>query len=162
VKYNSHEEFVGLVQLKHLHHEQILSFKYWASKNQWFIFHQNHYDWWTFPINKPSHYGFKYVVYEGDIEELKQDSRFMDDYIKGVELLSASWGWDIKYCEYLRNPDPSQKWNNWPIRLYKAGLSVQLFGFSDLFYALQSYARELIGQGESFCYNGRDLSALFV
>ena len=95
MQFNRDPGFVGIEKLKETHASQIDEFKQWASKNDWERFHYSHYDWWTFPINLSSAYGVKWTVYEGDIAELKTDPQFVANYITGVRLVSASWGWDL-------------------------------------------------------------------
>ena len=109
----------------------------------------------------PSQFGFAYVVYETEIVALKSDTTFMQNYLRGVELLLLSWGWDLKTEEFVANKDNYQEWNNWPIRLYKCAKSLQEFGCDKVFNSVRKYANYLIKQGKSFVYNGRDLSELF-
>ncbi len=160
MKYNS--KFVGLSQLKLKHKSQLDEFELWAAQDEWMNFHHSHYDWWMFPINKGSSYGLKWTVYEGEIFELKQDEAFIKDYIRGVELVSASWGWDVHKAMKIAAPKPAQSWHQWPIRLHKAALSTRLFGFDNLFNSLREYALSLIKQKESMIYRGRDLGRFFL
>jgi hypothetical protein len=161
MKYNTDPAFVGLEKLKARHLEQLQQFRSWATAKQWNQIHLAHYDWWMFPIDAPSAYGFAWTVYDGDIANLKQDATYIDRYLEGVRLLAEAWGWDLLKRAYVPNPLPDQQWANWPIRLYKAARSVQLFGFEDYFESLKLYAQNLIRQKQSFWYNGRDLSELF-
>lgn len=161
MKRNTHREFVGLPALKNKHREQLKAFEQWATHEHWIDFHLSHYDWWMFPIDAPSSYGYAYTVYEGDVAELKEDEDFVRNYLRGGELLMCSWGWDMAKREYVPNPQPDQKWANWPIRLYKAAKSLRLFGFPEQFESLRLFANDLMRNGESMEYNGRDLSRLF-
>lgn len=160
--FNTSNTFVGIEKLKLVHREQVLEFESWAAQNDWEKFHYSHYDWWTFPINRPSSFGYAWVVYEGEVDLLKSDLQFMSNYRRGVVLVSASWGWNLESCTYICHPLPGQSWHHWPIRLYKAAQSVQLFGLGDYFASLRALALDLIGKEESFLYNGRDLSSLFL
>jgi hypothetical protein len=72
MKFNTDRSFVGTSQLIQTHAAQIAKFEQWAAKNDWIMFHESHYDWWTFPIDRPSSYGLKWTVYEGEITELKK------------------------------------------------------------------------------------------
>jgi len=161
MKFNTDSSFVGLETLKSAHSRQIDLFETWAAHREWDTFHYSHYDWWTFPIDRPSAYGLKWVVYEGEIAQLKADDIFMQKYTRGLTLLAASWGWDLPAANFIAKPYPAQSWHNWPIRLYKAALSAQLFGQMDSFNSYAKYAHHLLTQGESFQYNNRDLSLLF-
>jgi hypothetical protein len=136
-------------------------FQQWAKASQWKMFHTSHYDWWMFPIDDPSRFGFAWTVYEGDIAELKKDAAFLERYLRGAELLAASWGWDLYQRRYLPNPTRDQCWQHWPIRLYKASKSLKLFGYDDHFESMKQYANDLLRAGESMNWNGKDLSKLF-
>ena len=126
------------------------------------MFHSSHYDWWAFPIDRPSSYGLKYTVYSGEISRLREDAAFLERYARGIQLVSASWGWDAPGCRPLPAPRPGQSWRRWPVRLFKAALSAQLFGYDALFQSLKTYARGLMRQGEEIAYAGHDLSWLFA
>ena len=162
MRYNTKPEFVGIKQIKAKQKSQLDQFEAWVSQNEWMQIHSSHYDWWMFPINKPSGHGFKWTVYEGEIFELKQDEVYLRNYIRGVELLTKSWGWDLFSAAIILNTHPDQRWQHWPVRLYKAALSVQLFGFDDYFNSLNKYALQLMRQGEAMTYGRYDLSWLFT
>ncbi len=161
MKHNTDPEFVGLQVIKNDQEEQLRLFEEWASKGQWKNFHESHYDWWTFPIDEKSSHEYKYTVYEGDVAELKKDAEYIRRYLRGVELLALSWGWDLSERNYIENPKPDQKWHNWPIRLYKAAKSLKLFGFDEQFESLRMLAQDLVSKGRDMTYDGRDLSSLF-
>ena len=114
-----------------------------------------------FPIDEPSRFGYAWTVYEGDVAELVNDEAYILNYLRGVELLSLSWGWDLYYRSYVAGPQGDQSWQGWPIRLYKASKSLKLFGFDHLFESLRTYANDLMDNGESMEYNGRNLGLLF-
>ncbi len=162
MKFNTDRSFVGLEKLKQTHQEQIARFEDWASRQAWDRFHSSHYDWWTFPIDRSSAYGLTWTVYEGEVAALKQDAGFIQRYLRGVTLVSAAWGWDVNAAARLPHPHPDQRWQHWPVRLFKAARSVQLFGYESLFASLKTYALDLLRQGEGFSYNGHDLSWLFT
>lgn len=144
MKHNIDPEFVGLDRIRSRQKEQLVLFERWASKNQWSNFHSGHYDWWMFPIDEPSSYGYAWTVYEGDIAELKRDREYITGYLRGAELLALSWGWDLSKREYVLDPKPDQKWQHWPIRLYKASKSLKLFGFNTYFESMSLLARDLM------------------
>jgi hypothetical protein len=161
MRYNTDPHFVGYEILKTRQREQLESFEDWAAKKRWRSFHDSHYDWWMFPIDEPSRYGNAWVVYDGDISELKKDEAYIRNYLRGVELLALSWGWNLYKCEKAQSPQRDQCWQGWPIRLYKASKSLKLFGLDSLFDSMKTFAKELIDNGENMGYNGRDLSLLF-
>lgn len=160
---NDSAEFVGLEALKVRHSQQLESFEQWASERDWTAFHSSHYDWWMFPYGCHSGaYGAAYAIYEHEAEILKQDKEFIKRFLRGVELLMLSWGWDLYgKCE-IDNPDPDQCWQDWPIRLYKCAKSLKLFGFEEEFKSVREYAIPLIKAGLNFQYRSRDCAAIFL
>jgi len=158
---NEHTDFVGLNALKVKQASQLALFEEWARTHEWMQFHTSHYDWWMFPFSKRSQFGFAYVIYETEIRELKKDPAFVSNYLRGVELLLLSWGWDLHKEAAIPEPDYDQSWQNWPIRLYKCAVSLQEFGYVAEFNSVRNYARFLLKQGVSFQYNGKDLSTIF-
>jgi hypothetical protein len=160
MKRNQDRAFVGIAELKRKHAEQLAQFREWESTNNWQALHKAHYDWWMFPVDEPSSYGFAWTVYEGDIAELKQDDVYMKGYEIGVEILARSWGWNIHTAKYLADLHYDQCWQNWPIRLYKCAKSLLLFGYQPQFNSMRIYARDLMRQGHSFAYS-RDITSLF-
>ena len=95
-------------------------------------------------------------------EQLKQDNEFIECFLRGVELLMLSWGWDLYgKCE-VKDPDPGQCWQDWPIRLYKCAKSLKLFGFEEEFNSVKEYALPLIKAGLNFQYGSRDCAAIFL
>ena len=162
MKQNTHEEFVGVAPLKRKHKEQLTEFESWASRNEWEKFHHAHYDWWIFPVNRQSSYGYQWTVYASEVEELKADPAFVADYLRGMELVAASWGWDLKNQGYFSHLQPGQSWHDWPIRLAKAAQSAQVFGFENEFASLKALALDLVQKGKSLVYNGRDYIWLFT
>ena len=47
--------FIGLEALKEQHAEQVAAFERWAAMGDWYAFHENHYDWWAYPVNRRDH-----------------------------------------------------------------------------------------------------------
>ena len=162
MKFNTDSSFVGLEKLKQAQAEQLAEFEAWAARNLWENFHTSHFDWWMFPINRSSAYGLAWTVYEGEIDALKRDGRYLASYLRGVELVSASWGWDVARAAPIPDLKAGQSWHFWPVRLFKAALSVQLFGYAPLFDSLKTYALGLAQRGERMEYNGHDLGWLFT
>ena len=161
MRFNTDPSFVGIACLKAKHASQIDQFETWAAQSFWEAFHVSHYDWWAFPISHRSSYGLAWSVYEGEAVELKSDPIFVNRYLRGIELVAASWGWDVARTSYLPDPQPGQSWHQWPVRLFKAALSAKEFGYQEHFVSLRAYARILMEQGEPFSFNGHDLGWLF-
>ena len=157
VNSNTHPEFIGISALIEKHATQVAQFEQWAAEGNWQLFHDNHYDWWAFPIDKPSNYAFAYAVFDQEIAQMKQDDFFMNRQRMGAELLLRSWGWHSDTRQLLETPGPGQQWANWPIRLSKCARSMWLFGQNQQYESCVEYAEYLQGQGASFGYNGRDL-----
>jgi hypothetical protein len=158
---NKDPRFVGIAELKRKQVEQLAAFERWAARGDWQAIHRDHFDWWMFPIDEASKYGNAYTVYAGDIAELKQDPEYVRCYLRGVELLALAWGWDLAARQYVANPQRGQAWSDWPIRIYKAARSLQLFGYTDEFESLKKFALDLLRKGEPFQFGG-DLSKLFT
>ena len=159
---NTHPSFVGIAELKRKQAEQLAAFEQWAASGNWSALHSAHYDWWMFPIDETSQHGAAYTVYAGDIDELKRDPVFIKNYLRGAELLALAWGWRLESRSYVEQPQRGQAWSHWPIRLYKAARSLQLFGYNDEFESLKMFALELLKKNESLRYGGSDLSLLFT
>jgi hypothetical protein len=91
---NNHYDFIGVSEMKKMHCAQITKFEEWSQRG-YEEFHYNHYDWWAFPIDQPSSFGFKYMVLSDDIDELKKDTAFMARFKRGLDLIFESWGWSL-------------------------------------------------------------------
>ena len=154
---NTHPDFIGIEQLVVQHHGQIDVFVAWSLESNWPRFHASHYDWWTFPIDKPSSYAFQYTVFEKEINQLKGVEGFLDKHASGAELLLSSWGWDASNNQPIESPQSGQSWANWPIRLAKCSRSMWLFGLEQQWESAAAYAQLLKKENQSFYYSGRDL-----
>eukprot|EP01006_Ploeotia_vitrea_P064631 TRINITY_DN88410_c0_g1_i1.p1 TRINITY_DN88410_c0_g1~~TRINITY_DN88410_c0_g1_i1.p1 ORF type:complete len:188 (-),score=18.43 TRINITY_DN88410_c0_g1_i1:61-624(-) len=129
---------------------------------EWQAIHDDHFDWWMFPVDEVSSYQPKWVVYDQDIAELQKDDEFMHNYMQGVTLACLAWGWDLHNCRVIEKRAKGQQWQKRPIRLYKIAKSLKLFGCVKEFLSVRHYALSLIQRKESFKSFGRDLSALFT
>ena len=162
-KRNTSPTFAGVEGVKARQRQQLEQFEQWARDRDWRRFHDSHYDWWMFPMDRDSAgQGDRWTVYAGDVEALKQDPEFVRDYLRGVELLMASWGWNLKAQDYLPDPAADQRWQDHPVRLFKAARSLKLFSFEREFESLKKYAQRLMEQGKSMTYGRHDLSWLFT
>jgi len=151
------QTFVGIDEMKELHKTQLEKFETAAEKQDWNQIHDTHYDWWMFPINEISKFDWKYSVNKEDIEQLRLDSDYMQEYRRGVKLLLLSWGWDINSRKLIEDPNVNrgQKWANWPVRLYKAGRSLQLFGEDELFQSVKDFTLSLKKRDVSLVFRDR-------
>jgi hypothetical protein len=81
---STNPEFVNIPALIERHAAQVADFEQWASAGNWQAFHDHHYDWWAFPIDKPSSYAFAYTVYSGEITQMWEVSRAATDRMSVV------------------------------------------------------------------------------
>lgn len=152
-----HEDFVGLENLVAKHNEQIKAFVSWAESQRWDMFHSGHYDWWAFPIDRPSSLGFSYTLDEQSTALLRHDEAFLARHKLGCTLVLLSWGYSVETGEFVSDPAEHQAWARWPIRLEKCARSMALLNQRPHFEHCARLARMLQNRGESFEYLGRDL-----
>lgn len=95
-----------------------------------------------------------------DIEIFKGNTEFINALRSNGVLVSKAWGYDLVQGRPLENVAPGQKWQNWPIRLYKMSKSLDLFGQNDLHINSVKYGLSLIDTGNKFFYK-HDLSEYF-
>jgi hypothetical protein len=135
-------------QIKQKLAEQLGKFEMWAEKNDWIMFtpQHSHYDWWMFPISRPSRgFGDTYTVSKKEIDTLKQDPTFMAQYRRGVELVVRSWGWDLAgRCPVPASKlTPDQHWSGYGVRLGKMADSLLLFDEIALYKDLQQFYQQV-------------------
>jgi hypothetical protein len=147
--------------LKEKQKDQLLKFEEWAESKNWLAFHDAHYDWWMFPIDQPSSLGLKYTVDKTAIENLKMDEEFMKNYLRGVELLLRSWGWNLNQESLISTPYEHQTWHNWPIRLSKCAQSLELFGCEKEYQSVIAYGHYLLSLGTDFTFRKKDVGGRF-
>jgi len=152
-----HRDFIGVENLIAEHKAQLEKFRVYAQNHDWHLFHNSHYDWWAFPIDFASSFGFKYSVSQESIAKLSDNPIFRSDLAEGARLLLTSWGWDWRLNRPLDFPEPGQEWANWPIRLFKAWYSMEIFGNSVEADSNRKYAEWLYSRGISFQYGERNL-----
>ncbi len=136
--------FVGIAAFKQKQRDHLQKLQVLANAGKWEHLreHTSHpdsgFDWWMFPINRPSRgQGWLYTVDANSIALLKKDASFMQNYRKGVILVAKSWGWDLETNHSVKNN--VQKWTHYDIRLEKMLQSLQLFGQKDLFDRLHNF-----------------------
>ena len=59
--------------------------------------------------------GDEFVLTRGRLEK-NETLVIVRRCIRGVELLAASWGWDVLKTSEIDEPKPRQSWHQWPIR----------------------------------------------
>jgi hypothetical protein len=120
--------------------EQLAKFETWAQAGQWQNIHQAHYDWWMFPVERPSSgYGDVYAVSKKDVQALKDDKEFMENYRQGVHLVVQAWGWDLEKGEAIQPAASGQKWTGYGVRLAKMSDSLRLFDEIELHEKLKKF-----------------------
>ena len=129
---NLDSKFAGLPKLIAQHQKQVAMFEDWAAAQSWSSFHEAHYDWWAFPINQPSSRAWQWTVLDGDVRELQANPEFIMRLKAGIRLLGAAWGWDTENSTVCQQCSAHQRWQNWPIRLWKATLCAALFGLEQV------------------------------
>ena len=154
-------EFVGCTRIAEQQAETLRMFRAAEHDRDWARIHRAHYDWWMFPIDQPSSWGFAYTVTQADIDEMLGIPGFLRDYRVGVRILLLAWGWNVADMGPVRDPDPEQCWQGWPIRLEKCGRSLWLLGQRDLYDSVRAFAMNLIGDGVPLSYRGRDCGDFF-
>ncbi|KAH3764207.1 hypothetical protein Pelo_3910 [Pelomyxa schiedti] len=147
------DTFVGVAKLKELQQQQLYQFEIWARSRSWDSFHRSHYDWWAFPIDEKSSYGFSYTITPEVRTQLANDPEFCSNLSRLAALLLLSWGWDTSTGAPVPSPERSQSWHSWPVRLYKCGRALKIFGLQAQFDAVKEYAVWLRAHGESLSYS---------
>jgi hypothetical protein len=155
---NEYPEFKGVTAIFEENRAQVVQFCNWAASHDWEQFHRNHYDWWAFPIDKPSSFRFGYTVFDTEQQELRNNREFMRNLEEAARLLLLSWGWDASTNRALPHPEPHQSWANWPIRWSKCTRSMEIFGLKAMHESCIAFGQVLLDQGTSFIYRGRDLA----
>lgn|GEM_PF-3049454 len=126
--------------------KQLECFEKWAQANQWHLIHQAHYDWWMFPVERPSRsYRDQYSMGRAEVERLKKDRTFMENYKRGMILVVQAWGWDLEKERAIDVLDPKkscQAWTGYGVRLAKMSDSLLLFGEMELHKKLRIFFNE--------------------
>jgi hypothetical protein len=137
---------IKVKEIKAKQAEQLKSFVRWARAKQWKRIHNAHYDWWMFPVERPSSgHGTKYAVSRAEVDALKADAEFMKNYRRGVALVVQAWGWDLAKNKAIRVIDPKttgQQWTGYGVRLAKMSDSLRLFGQMRLHKRLQLFFKK--------------------
>lgn len=128
--------------------------RFLASQGRWKEIHNDHYDWWMFPIDRGSAaYGDFYNVAGEPLERLKKNIRFMDSLAEAVEIQARANGWSLYEKDFIKDPDwdGGQDWTNaYPTRIWKMARSAQIFGLGEEFESLKLMQRSLEASGIRF------------
>jgi hypothetical protein len=126
---------------------QVAKFKEYASNSNWKKFHSEHYDWWTFPIDRGSiAYGERYNLAKTNIKKLRKNKEFTDSVAEAARLYTSALAWDLYKEEWIDNPDfangqsPSSVYGT---RIWKMARSLQVLGlckeFNSVRFMIESY-----------------------
>lgn len=154
-------DFVGCEQIVRQQGETLRMFRDAEATGEWSRIHHAHYDWWMFPIDQPSSYGYAYTVGPAEVAELRGTAGFITDYLEGVRILLLAWGWDLDRGSFLDQPGQDQVWQHWPIRLVKCGRSLRLFDEHSAYASVRDYALNLVSNEVPMLYRGRDCGDFF-
>ena len=157
--------FMGIRQLINEQAQQLQTFEKWAAQKNWFEFHRQHFDWWTFPVDRGSAaYGFKYDVSGTPLKLLRQNPQYLKSLSRAAELYLRSLGWNLKKHDWDNNldfnkgQDPVKNINS--ARLFKIGRSLQIHGLDDNFLSMremvQSYRQYGYAVGEHDFWDAPD------
>ena len=133
---------VALIKMKQASHlvklQALADGDDWASLQQHTMHPDSGFDWWMFPVDRPSaSWGDLYAIDANDVDGLKADAAFMESYRAGVILVAKSWGWDLENNEDVT--DPVQRWTGYNVRLGKMLQSLTIFGQADLHERLVAF-----------------------
>ena len=76
-------------------------------------------------------------------------------------MVCRAWGWDLNEGKKIVTKDANQRWQKWPIRLWKMSVSLELFKQEDLLRNAVKYGNSLVEEKEHFMFRKRDLSVFF-
>jgi hypothetical protein len=136
--YINKTKFYGTDVVKEDQKSQLDEFKKLRDEKRWKDIHNDHYDWWTFPIDRGSAaYGDGYNVAGENRIALMRDKEFMSNLKSAVEIYSEAMGWDLANSKWIEDLD----WDNgqdplkqaYGARLYKVARSLQVFEMNEEF-----------------------------
>lgn len=146
------KKYIGDAKLIEEQGRQTSLFEKWASERDWSSFHREHYDWWTFPIDKGSApTGFAYDVSGEPLERLKNNSGYLTSLSRAAQLYALSLGWNIRDKNWIPNPEKNrgqgipQTLNGQ--RIFKVARSLQIHGLNDDFDSIHKMASSLRKSG---------------
>lgn len=91
-----------------------------------------------------------------------KDEEFIKALRDNAVWVCRSWGWDLVEGVAIHTKDEHQKWQNWPVRLYKMTLSLEIFDQQDLLRNAVKYGISLIEQKKYFVFRKTDLGPFFT
>ena len=144
----------GDINLLKRNSDQLEKFQKWTADKDWPKFHSEHYDWWAYPIDSPSHmYGEEFNLPQQNLKSLRKNKEFLKSVSESISLVAQSYAWDIKSKNWLDNPDINN--DQLPqslsqVRLYKMAKSALEFGLCNEFDSLVAMYENLVEHGWNF------------
>lgn len=132
------------------------------SNTDWSKLHDDHFDWYMFPIDDGSRVEYN-VSSELHVGRLKSNVEWFAGYREGISLALSAWGWDTASARRIEPLAQGMGWTDWDVRLSKIIRSLWLFEEATLLNSLQSFAREIQAnekRGEGFFYGRINLEEL--
>jgi hypothetical protein len=125
-----------------------------ADSGQWRKIHNDHYDWWMFPIDRGSiGYGEKYNIAGKPLKRLKRNRRFLKNVAEAIKINALALAWDVETSKYIEdiNWDAGQDpWLAYPTRIWKMTRSAQILGLKKEFESLLLMQQSLADGGVKF------------
>lgn len=120
---------------------QVDKFKQYAEQGNWLKFHNEHFDWWTFPIDRGSiAYGERYNLAKTNIKKLRKNKEFTDSVEEAARLYTKALAWDLDKGEWIEEPDFAKGQSPdkfYGTRIWKMARSLQVLGLCDAFNSVQ-------------------------
>jgi ADP-ribose pyrophosphatase YjhB (NUDIX family) len=147
-RYINSTKFYGHEHMQEKQAEQLEMFRSWKNKKDWKGLHNAHYDWWAFPIDRGSAaYGDGYNVAGENINELKNNSKYVSNLKELATIYAEAMGWDLAEGDWFDELD----WNKgqdpyaqaYGARLYKIARSLQIFGLNQEFDSFLTMVQSL-------------------
>lgn len=137
-RYMNTTRYYGTQKLIDKQKEQLDRFRELAQKSDWKTLHNEHFDWWIFPIDRGSAaYGDGYNVAGDNIKPLLNNGQYMANLSEAIDIYAESMGWDLKNAKWFDNLDWDKGQDpyaaTYGARLYKIARSAQIFGLDDEF-----------------------------
>lgn len=150
--YENTTPYGGTKRLIREQRNQTKKFQAWAKAKNWKRFHSEHFDWWTFPIDRGSiAYGYKYTPPQEEFEKLKRNIPYLDSLRRAASLYLRSMAWDMNAGDWIDNPDfdrgqePLVNINQ--ARLFKIARSMQMHGLSNELRSVRRMVQSLRDAG---------------
>lgn len=106
---------------------------------------------WAFPVDERSSFGTLWTLTPEAIRELRSKDEWISSFRRGVIIASRAWGWDVITGTVIK--ETGLMWTEWPVRLFKMGLSCMIFKQCDLEEGLAKFAHYLSSRKHSLVFH---------